>query len=78
MERVVTPITKIYIAHQTLNDFLSVLSLVFEGDLLHLIKFIHPHKVTILAVRYLQCMHSGLCLSNLQVKKFLSILSFVM
>ena len=34
MKRVVTPITQIYIANQTLNDFLFVLTLVFEGDLL--------------------------------------------
>jgi hypothetical protein len=81
MERVVTPITQIYIAHQTLNDFLFVLPLVlvFKGDLLRLILFIHPHKVTILAVRFLQCMYQAcLCPSNLRVKKFLSIQSFVM
>jgi hypothetical protein len=53
MKRVVTPITQIYIANQTLNDFLFVLPLVFEGDLLRIIKFIRPHKVTILAVSLL-------------------------
>ena len=65
MERVVTPITQIYIAHQTLNDFLFVLPLVlvFKGDLLRLILFIHPHKVTILAVKFLRCMYPGMPLS---------------
>ncbi len=63
MEHVVSPITQIYIANQTLNDFLFVLPLVFEGDLLWVIKFIPPPIVTILAVRLLQCMYPGMPLS---------------
>jgi hypothetical protein len=79
MEHVVTPITQIYIANQTLNDFLFVLPLLLEGDLLRVIKFICPHKVTMLAVRLLQCISQArLCPSNLRVKKFLSFLPFVM
>ena len=63
MERVVTPITQIYIANQTLNDFLFVLPLVFEGDPLRIIKFSCSHITTILAVRLLQCMYPGMPLS---------------
>jgi hypothetical protein len=43
MERVVTSNTQIYIANQTLNDFLFVLPLVLEGDLLRIIKNSFAH-----------------------------------
>ena len=45
----VTPTAQLYIANKTLNDFLVVLSLVFEGFLLCVIQFICPHIMTILA-----------------------------
>jgi hypothetical protein len=72
MERVVTPITQIYIANQTLNDFLFVLPLVFEGDLRCVIKFIRPNIVTILAVILLQCMYPGMPLSVLHLREKVS------
>ena len=59
----VTPTAQLYIANKTLNDFLVVLSLVFEGFLMCVIQFICPHIMTILAVQLLQCMYTCMPLS---------------
>ncbi len=62
MECVVTRITQIYIANQTPDDFLFVLLLEFEAYSLH-VQLIRPHKMAILAMMTLQCMHPCMPLS---------------
>ena len=53
VECMVTRIAQIYIANQTLDDFVFVLLLAFEAYSLHVIQLIRPHIMAILAMMFI-------------------------